>query len=207
MADASKAFAAMTETVVVGEGCAVGVFAMMISVGVTVGVLVDVSVGVTVGVLVDISVGVSVGVSDGDGVSVLVTVDVVVAVFVGRGVRVKVRVGLGDGVTGIFSAMESLAVAVRPFASRYLTYTVCVPALDGKVQFTCTAYGCHLLPAKSAELEICTSVGCPMLFDPSPPGEACSSPNVSVTATVRVSAEPSLIKNGSTLGCAPKSRI
>ena len=125
MDDAPHVFAAMTATVVVGDGSAVGVAGMR--------------VGVLVGVLVDVSVGVAVGVSDGDIVDVRVTVGVLVAVLVGRGVRVAVRVGLGDGVTEMFSTMESLAVAVRPFASRYFTYTVCVPAFDGKVHFTWAA--------------------------------------------------------------------
>ena len=138
---ASQAVAAMTAMVLVGDGCAVGVSGIMVG------------VAVAVGVLVAVSVGVDVGVSDG------ASVGVAVAVLVGRGVRVSVRVELGEGVAGMFNIMESLAVAVRPFASRYFTYTVCVPGLDAHVHFTCAAYGCHGLPAKSAELEICTCVG------------------------------------------------
>lgn len=92
------------------------------------GVIVDVTFGsdiVAGGVIVGVSVANAVGVSVSVGgrVSVGVSVNVggrvIVAVREGAGVRVDVRVALGDGVIGIFKVIESLAVAVRPFESRY----------------------------------------------------------------------------------------
>ena len=97
-----------------------------------------------VGASVEAGVGVSVkvgvadagsSVADASGVAVSVGVaDAIASVAVGvagvgdgvgdavaRGVRVIVKVGRGVGVPGAVKTMESLAVAVRPFASRYFT--------------------------------------------------------------------------------------
>ena len=129
-----------------------------------------------VGVAVDASVAISVGVRvrvivtaiDGCGVRVIVRVavdvDIVISVDVGVrvpvktidgvGVRVIVRVAVAAGVLDWLSVIESNAVAVRPFASRYFTYTIFVPAPGVNVQFIFDAYNCHLAFAKSAVLEI-----------------------------------------------------
>jgi len=115
---------------------------------------VDVAVNVGVAVRVGGLVGVAVGVFVDDGVMVAVSVGNEVRVRVKVGVRVVVRVAVGDGVPGSMSVIESNAVAVRPLASRYLTYTVLVPAPGVKVQLIFETYGCHCAFAKSALFEI-----------------------------------------------------
>ena len=107
-------------------GVAVGVL-VDVAVGVAVGVLVDVAVGVAVGVLVDVAVGVAVGVDVGVLVGVAVGVSVGVEVAVAVGVSVGVAVGLPVGV----SVAVSVAVLVTSAVSVAVAELVALPVGDG----------------------------------------------------------------------------
>jgi hypothetical protein len=117
-----------------GTFAGVAVTAVWVGVGVTT---------ISVGVIVAVAIGVSVGASDGVGVPVGSVTKINVIVALGRarvGVGVVRQVGVGDGsrvlVGSVCAAgaradepaefdapttIELLAVATRPFASRYFT--------------------------------------------------------------------------------------